>query len=111
MAITGLKFPKAKRLLRRAQFKAVSKDRRRYLGKALSIHWRAAPASRLGITVPRTYGKAHERNLFKRRLREVFRTHQHESPPVELVIFPQKDGPFGYDLIKQDLMEFYELIR
>ncbi|NQU68000.1 MAG: ribonuclease P protein component [Candidatus Marinimicrobia bacterium] len=28
--------------------------------------------SRLGVIVPKTYGKAHERNLFKRRCRNIF---------------------------------------
>ncbi len=36
--------------------------------------------TRLGITVSKRFGKAHERNQFKRRLREAFRTTLHRLP-------------------------------
>jgi ribonuclease P protein component len=45
--------------------------------------------SKMGLTAPSSFGNAAERNLFKRRLREIFRKHQHEIPkPLKIVIYP-----------------------
>ncbi len=46
----------------------------------------APPASRVGLTVGKVMGKAHERNRIKRRMREALRRH------VDLL-------PAGFDLI------------
>ena len=50
----------------------------RLFGKSIILEKRSNDLSfcRLGITVTRRYGKAHERNRFKRLVREVFRIHQ-----------------------------------
>jgi pre-rRNA-processing protein TSR3 len=46
--------------------------------------------SRLGITVTKKYGKAHDRNRFKRVVRDVFRRMWNEIPPMDLVVRPKK---------------------
>lgn len=49
--------------------------------------------SRLGLSVSRRYGRAHQRNLFKRRLREIFRHHTPSlSLPVDIIIIPGKEA-------------------
>lgn len=50
-----------------------------------------ATASRVGLTVGKVIGKAHERNRIKRRMRDVLRRHVNELPPgCDLVLHPQR---------------------
>ncbi len=49
------------------------------------------PGPRVGLTVGKVLGKAHERNLIKRRLREVVRGAIHELPDgVDLILHPKR---------------------
>lgn len=52
----------------------------------------ASPAGpRVGLTVGKVLGKAHERNRIKRRMREVVRRHIAELPNgVDLVLHPKR---------------------
>ncbi|MDF2550706.1 MAG: rnpA [Chlamydiales bacterium] len=46
--------------------------------------------AKLGLTVSRRYGKAHERNRFKRQMREIFRHLKERLPPgLEVNIRPR----------------------
>jgi ribonuclease P protein component len=51
---------------------------------------RSTLPSRLGITVTRKVGKAHQRNLIKRRLREAFRRQRHTLPEGLDMVFIAK---------------------
>lgn len=49
------------------------------------------PGPRVGLTVGKVLGKAHERNLIKRRLREVVRGAIHELPDgVDVILHPKR---------------------
>ena len=51
---------------------------------------RRSGLSRLGITVPKRYGSACERNRFKRIVREAFRTgHRQLAPGFEINVMPR----------------------
>jgi ribonuclease P protein component len=47
----------------------------RYVGNGIIVHYRLADSrcSKLGITIGRKWGKAHQRNRFKRIVREAYR--------------------------------------
>lgn len=69
------KFPKSARLLSNAQYQHLNKKGARLFGEQIAINIRKGRGAepRLGITVSRKYGKAHDRNRFKRVVREAFR--------------------------------------
>lgn len=80
------RFPKSSRILRRNEFERILRQGKRRSGKWLVIEYRVLPhlpvaKAKLGITVTKKYGKAHDRNRFKRLVRESFRA----LPPDWLV--------------------------
>lgn len=87
-------FPKAKRLLKRAEFGEVSKNSKRLFGRVILIEQAIVPDAplKLGITVSRKYGKAHDRNRFKRCVREAFRLSFPNLPSGRhIVVRPRKE--------------------
>ncbi|MEI8301269.1 MAG: ribonuclease P protein component [Chlamydiota bacterium] len=69
------KFSKSSRLLKRSEYQKVRSLSATISGKYLAIDYYEGNQSspKLGITVTKKYGKAHERNRFKRIVREAFR--------------------------------------
>jgi len=77
----GLSFPKALRLLSSAHFQKLHKEGKRVAGSTILIQYKKSfSRTRLGITVSKKYGKAHDRNRFKRVVREAFRECYHSIP-------------------------------
>jgi ribonuclease P protein component len=88
------------RLHKHADYQRVYKASRKQFSSSMS--WFLAPRSvsgalspvsgpRVGLTVGKVLGKAHERNLMKRRLREVVRHAIHELPEgVDLILHPKR---------------------
>lgn len=70
-----LNFSKLQRLLARREYRNVYDNGRKYVGKRLiCFYMHAQPSTpRLGITITKKWGKAHDRNRFKRVVREGFR--------------------------------------
>jgi len=92
-----MKFPKEARLRRRSHFLNLGKQGSHLSGSLVRMEYRRSPINpspKLGITCSKRYGKAHERNRFKRVVREAFR-HLYSSLPsdLELNIFPKKNPP------------------
>jgi len=68
-------FKKSSRLLNRREFQKLYKSSTTISGKFLVLDYSREDASnaKMGITVTKKFGKAHERNRFKRVVREAFR--------------------------------------
>lgn len=103
----SLRFNKASKLLKRKQFQAVMKKGRRFFGQVIVIASCSSDLPRLGITVPRKYGNAVQRNRFKRLVREAFRLNQHLFSSCDLIISP-KNGleSISLETIAFDLHSF-----
>lgn len=73
----GERFPKWIRLRQRAEFQHVYQGGRKSVRRFVVLYATERPSpelpTRLGITVSRKAGKAHDRNLARRRVREIFR--------------------------------------
>lgn len=89
VVLSRKRLPKSHRLLKPAQFQAVRLQGKRFVTPAFLIGYRqtAASHSKLGLTVSKKFGKAHERNQFKRLVREAFR-HAKVPAGLELNISP-----------------------
>jgi ribonuclease P protein component len=104
------RFPKTVRLRKRYQYQRMTKPDTRYVGRWIILDVKANSFSftRLGITVSRRYGKAVQRNRFKRIVRETFRMNQAQlHPGLDINIKPRsaalKATP---ENIQTDLLHF-----
>jgi ribonuclease P protein component len=91
MAVDG-RFTARHRLRRRSEFQRVYDRGAKVHGRFLTLF--ALPnqrdVSRLGIAATRKLGGAVQRNLAKRRVREVFRTHRPKES-LDVVVVPKRE--------------------
>lgn len=101
-------FPKKARLRTRRQFHRLARPQARLAGQQIFIDLctNSHSKTRIGITVTRRYGKAHDRNRFKRLVREAFRLCLPELPVgIDLNIRPRiKAQELTFQAIKEDLL-------
>lgn len=106
------KLPKSARVLNRSHFKNILKSGNRLIGTWIALDFRLGRSNRprLGITVSRRYGKAHDRNRFKRVVREAFRELYPNLPiSFEANISPRRASP---ELCKAIILnELLQLIK
>ncbi|MBM3205182.1 ribonuclease P protein component [Candidatus Uhrbacteria bacterium] len=106
----GYPFPKSARLLTKSQFQSVLRAGKRFIGSGVSIDWRKGFVSKpkLGITVSKRYGKAHDRNRFKRLVREIFRAASPTmSQDLEINVIPRRSGVLcSKEVLEADFKRF-----
>lgn len=97
-------------MLKRREFRSHQRQSRRFYGKFIIIDYRRGNTEgpKLGITVTRRFGKATDRNRFKRLCREAFRLNL-PTIPADLTIHmrptPAVKGQ-KLDVILTDLKTF-----
>ena len=64
------------------------------------VHFRKAPLRRAGFFVAKRIGKAVERNLAKRRMREIYRQMKDDFPQGEIIFRIKKQA--GWDELYKD---------
>lgn len=95
LEVVSAAYPKEVRLRVRRNFSRVEGQGKRRAGKFVAISFikKTSGPTRLGITVTKRYGKAHDRNRFKRIVREAFRLTFPQLPAhVDFVVKPRNDS-------------------
>jgi ribonuclease P protein component len=105
-------YPKKVRLLSRGQFREVTKFGCERAGKRLIVQIRIKKYSltKLGITVSKRFGKAHDRNHFKRIVREAFRLTL-PTLPANLYIHIKPKEPKMFLNLSEIQTELHQLIK
>jgi ribonuclease P protein component len=102
-------FPRACRLLRRAEYDAVYREGRRRSGREFTVFLRAngLDISRFGWSVKKALGGAVRRNRIRRRIREVVRLHRQEiASGWDVVIHPRSSvGAAKFSVLADDLLK------
>jgi len=108
-------FPRAARLLRRAEFDAVYRDGRRRAGRQFTVFFRpnGLGHTRFGVSVKRALGGAVVRNRIRRRIREIARLHRPEIPSGwDIVIHPRSTvATAKFAALEAELLSLMQSIR
>lgn len=103
-------FPKRERIAKRADFVRIYDEGRKIFGKYAIIFAAGNECGhpRIGITVTRKAGKAHDRNRLKRWVREIYRRQRQlvglDGQSVDLVVNVKTNAPAAtFDEFSKDL--------
>jgi ribonuclease P protein component len=108
----NFRFPKSARLRTRFQYLRMKTFDQRHVGCYLIADQKASrlQQTRLGITVSRRFGKAHDRNRFKRIVREAFRLSKHQlrsGLDIHVKPLPSATKASMHD-IKKELLSWFK---
>ncbi len=102
------RFRKEERLRKRSEFLKTQRKGQRRSGKYMVVY--ACPNgtdfTRIGLTVARKVGNSVTRSIWKRRLRETFRTHKQDFPAGYDFVVIVKAGfePVSVQVLKEELL-------
>ena len=104
-------FPQQSRLRAKSEFSAVFAEKKSQASRFLRCYYRknSLSTTRLGIVVSRRYGKAHERNRFKRIIREAFRLYKKNEYSMDIVVLPnRRNKSLHYEDLAKDVCKLLE---
>jgi ribonuclease P protein component len=108
-----LGFPRAGRLVRRAEYDAVYRDGLRRSSREFTVFLRpnGLDISRFGWSIKKALGGAVRRNRIRRRLREILRLHRQEiATGWDIVIHPRSSvGTAKFALLTGELLKVLPL--
>ncbi|MFN8005561.1 MAG: ribonuclease P protein component [Terriglobia bacterium] len=108
-------FPPSARLLKSKEYIRVYKAGKVRRGRHLQIHTcrNESVAPRLGISVGKRAGKAVKRNLLKRWIREIVRTHKADLPDgMDVVVqVRESSGELNFERVRQELLQLLKSSR
>lgn len=104
----GFGFPRACRLVRRADFDAVYREGRKRTSREFAVFLRAngLPLSRFGWSIKKALGRAVRRNRIRRRVREIVRLHRSKiAAGWDVVIHPRASAAAAdFEALAADLL-------
>lgn len=93
------------RLKKQADFQKLFNKGKRGFSPSLTVIYAPFKQTRMGISIGKKHGKAHDRNRIKRLLREAFRFVQAEiTGQYSFVLVPKVRDEYSLDKFKQDLL-------
>lgn len=105
-----MNLPGSRRRIRRGQFKEVFERGSFLVGRLLIFHFLSAssPSFSFGVLVSKKYGKAHERNRFKRRMRAIVRELKKAPSSISIVVRPRLLAKSAnYQALKEELQGLF----
>ena len=93
------------RLKKQADFQKLFHKGKRAFSPSLTVIYAPFQLTRMGISIGKKHGKAHDRNRIKRLVREAFRAVQAEiKGQYSFVIVPKVREEYTLDKFKRDLL-------
>ncbi len=109
----GYSFNKQYRLLARSEFLALAQSKSQLSFPGFLLIWSDTSHTlpRLGITASRKAGPSVVRNRAKRLIRECFRLHRHNLPPVDIhIIVRRRMAAMLASDVNRDLLKAFQRI-